>query len=110
MQRRNLQRHQPEEAEEASDHLSDHSALPSSESEGEDLIDNAEADYQPIPVTLSTQRNLTSTRKKESMISTTKSILKTERLQKNSCIVMKMESNLLKALNSSYKRIHSIAN
>jgi len=58
MQRRNLQpHHQEEEAEEASDHLSERSALPSSESEGEDLIDNPEADYQPIPVTLSTHRN-----------------------------------------------------
>lgn len=45
MQRRNLQPHYQEEAEEANEHLSERSALPSSESEGEDLIDNAEADY-----------------------------------------------------------------
>jgi hypothetical protein len=57
MQRRNLQPYQTKEAEEASDHLSEHSALPCSESNGEDLIDNAEADYLPIPVKIIRHRN-----------------------------------------------------
>jgi hypothetical protein len=49
-----------------------------------------------------------STIKKESMIITTKWIMKTEKLQKNNFALTKKDSNLLKALSSSYKKIHSI--
>ena len=42
------------------------------------------------------------------MMSTTKWILKSVGLQKNSSILKRKESNLLKTSTSSYKRIHSI--